>query len=428
MTVNVSASRRRAGLARGRASRVDGAAPSADAARDDLFRLRVVAAVALVAGLTASPRLWVSVDRLYPTAPVHGGLPPLTATLEGLLLAALVAALAWSALRPGARLPIACGLAAIALFTVWDQSRLQPWVYVYAALLAIANRDMASEGKDQLAKHQSAKHQSAKHQAPLMTARLVLVAIYFWSGLQKANASFLAGTWPEFAAPLIEALPAGLAGVARRSGALVPLTECAIAFALLAPRLRRAGVVAAIGVHATILALLLGAGANSVVWSWNVAMPIVAFILFWDTGAAAREVLAGDRSALHAAFAVAFGVLPALSFLGLWDPYLSSALYSGNTAQAVVLVEPEAVGRLPPVVRRNTWHRTPPAFIDLNRWSYEELNVPAYPAQRVLKRVGREVCRAYDTSGTMVLQILGRPDWRTGNRPRQSFACDDPTW
>jgi hypothetical protein len=187
-------------------------------------------------------------------------------------------------------------------------------------------------------------------------------------------------------------------------------------------------VVAAVATHATILAFLLGARANSVVWWWNVAMPVVVFILFWGTRATTREVLAGDRSGFHGAFALAFGVLPALSFLGLWDAYLSSALYSGNTAQAVVLVDPEAVGGLPPVIRRNTWQRTPPAFIDLNRWSYEELNVPAYPALRVLKRVGRDVCRAHDRSGTMILQILERPDWLTGSRSRRSYECRDPTW
>jgi len=51
----------------------------------------------------------------------------------------------------------------------------------------------------------------------------------------------------------------------------------------------------------------------------------------------------------------------------------------GNTAQAVVVIDPAALNTLPDVLRRNTWQQSRPMFIDLNRWSFDELQVPIYP-------------------------------------------------
>ena len=331
--------------------------------------------------------------------------------LEAILLAALVASLAVSLLRPASCRPVTLALALIGVFVLWDQSRLQPWLYVFAALLAIAGR----------------RGERRRDDAALLTARFVIVGIYFWSGLQKGNYSFVTSTWPEVVAPLIAALPASLGGLVRRAGAAVPAIECSIALALLAPRLRRAGVLAAIATHASILALLIAADENSVVWSWNAAMPLVVVVLFWNAPARAGEVLLGDRSARHLAFVAAFGVLPLLSFFGRWDAYLSAALYSGNTKQAVVIVEPA----------RSTSCRRCGADSTCrprSRCSSTSIAGPtpsqraAYPAQRVSRSIGREVCRRYAGAGVTALEVLGPPDWRRGVRRSQLFDCRDPSW
>src|SRR5207253_2443158 len=114
-------------------------------------------------------------------------------------------------------------------------------------------------------------------------------------------------------------------------------------------------------------------------------------------------------------------VLPVLSFVGCWDSYLSGALYSGNTEQAIVIVTPDVVPRLPALIARNTWRESAPRFIDLNRWSYDELNVPAYPADRVFREVASEVCRHYVDEGA--LRILGRPDTLSGARASTTVPC-----
>jgi hypothetical protein len=76
--------------------------------------------------------------------------------------------------------------------------------------------------------------------------------------------------------------------------------------------------------------------------------------------------------------------MPALSFLNLWDHYLSSALYSGNRNSGVVYVSDDVFDRLPDSIEdyvndegagRNG--------LDINEWSFGELNVPSYPEIRV---------------------------------------------
>jgi len=175
--------------------------------------------------------------------------------------------------------------------------------------------------------------------------------------------------------------------------------------------------------HALVMIALIAAGENRVVWPWNAATAALVLTLFWRTDVDAVTILRGDLTPRHVVVTVAVGVLPLLSFCGWWDAYLSAALYGGNTIQTVVIVTPDTVTSLPPLVRRNTWQQSEPMFIDVNRWSYDELNVPAYPAERVMKRVGREICDHHISPGHGKLLILGRPQWRSGTRTAAYSDC-----
>jgi hypothetical protein len=366
---------------------------------------------AAIAGILLSRALWASASRLYPTAPLFDALPLLPPVVEYALLALLLGSLGAAAIIRRPRAAVWTAIAVLAIFVTWDQSRLQPWVYEYAALLAVLSA-MAPDDSPE------------RRGAIAATCRLILVSTYFWSGAQKANAAFVMRTWPEVAASVLAAAPTGLASMIRSLGAAVPLAECAVAIGLLTRRFRRAAVVGVVLTHATVLVFLLSSRENVVVWPWNVAMPALTIWLFWKFDGSSRDVITGAWRGAHLAFVLLFGVLPALSFFGLWDAYLSSALYSGNIVQAAVYIEPDVVPRLPPIIRENTWQRSLPMYIDLNRWSFGELEVPAYPAARVLKRIGREVCRTYGAGSVMTLRLFERPNWLTGARVSEFYRCE----
>jgi uncharacterized membrane protein YphA (DoxX/SURF4 family) len=404
---------------RGRRAAAEGRAGSAEdalgraplTASRDIYRIVVIACIAMAAGIGCSRSLWIAADRLYPVVPVVAGMPAPSFAPSALLLIALLAVLVL-AMVP--RLPPwfrALPVGAIVLFVILDQSRLQPWVFMYAIVLAVA----AFASRD-----------DERNASVLMTLRFVVAAQYVWSGLQKANVSFVDQVWPTFADPLFGVLHLPPAA-GHAAGFAVPLLELGVGCCLLVPRARRVGVVVACLTHATILASLIAAGENVVVWPWNVAMPVLDVVLFWNATSAGWSIASIRRFPLSIAVAVLVGVLPALSFAGRWDAYASWALYSGNTAQAVVVIDPSGLDRLPDLVRRSTWQQSRPMFIDLNRWSYDELAVPIYPEPRVFRAIGRDVCTTYGAAA-VTLVILGRPDWRTGQRDRTRLPCADPTW
>ena len=99
------------------------------------LRLRVVIASGLFAGLALSPALWLT-GRVYPHIPVMsvlGQIPePFDAMAYGamLLLAAAIAFVPRPAYLMGLCVALGFSLAMV------DQSRWQPWFYMYMTLIA----------------------------------------------------------------------------------------------------------------------------------------------------------------------------------------------------------------------------------------------------------------------------------------------------
>jgi hypothetical protein len=363
-----------------------------------------IASVGLLAGIATSLRLWITVDRLYPRAPIVPLAEAPLAAEVALLLLVVTGLVLGLAERSCSRAAIGVALIALALLVAADQSRLQPWVYEYALLLVMLG---------------SAASSADDRHAALRICRSLLVALYFWGAVQKMNVSFVTHTWPDF----VGGIAARHALWLRSVGWAPPLAELGIALTLAGRRLRRVGVAGAVLLHVTNIAILLASGENSVVWAWNAAMAASVMALFaggdLPVPKASRKRL---RPQEWVVLALAW-VMPALSFFDLWDSYLSATLYSGNTLQAVIIVSQASIAALPKVIQRNTWQQTAPAFIDLNRWSYDELNVPAYPAERVLRLVAMRACRAYLPAPGGTLLLLGRPDWLNGRRARTTYEC-----
>jgi len=380
-------------ISRSRSSAKSNGRPQRACKTDTLVcpRVWLLIRLGMLAGIALSFKLWFPFDRLYPAAPFATWLGVGPAWIDALLTIAMIAALLagwWKT-----------ALGVLAMLVLRDQSRLQPWAWEYA-LLTVALM-LPSAG--------------------LKTCRALVIALYIWSGIQKLNMTFATRTWLEVSGGHLP----DFAWIA------IPLGEIAIGIALMFERTRRAAVIAAVALHGSIIVMLIASHENSVVWPWNIVMALLVLVMF--TGrqqtadsrqqtAARLSAVRSPLSSVHWALVAVAAALPALSFVGLWDPYLSGALYSGNTEQAVVIVAPDVVAHLPQVIARNTWQDSPPRFIDLNRWSYDELNVPAYPAERVFKEIATDVCRQYVDSGA--LRILGRPDAINGRRTSVTIPCE----
>ena len=133
-TVQVSAERKPGSVSRvGKFVTALAAATLTSSQRVVLTKLAVV--LGLAAGFVLSPKLWVS-SRFYPLAPVPvHGLPHISYPLDYVCFGVLwlLLALIATAVRP--RIYIVGFVALLLFLALLDQTRWQPWVYLYLFML-----------------------------------------------------------------------------------------------------------------------------------------------------------------------------------------------------------------------------------------------------------------------------------------------------
>lgn len=372
--------------------------------------LRIVVILGLLAGFALSPKLWLS-SRIYPLTPVWSFLKPLSSPGDDILFIALIALLIALAVAPRREIQ-AAAFALLLLVALQDQSRWQPWFYQYVLmLLAIA---LAGSGRQE---------------AALNTCRLIVAATYIWSGLAKLNPSFMSDTYPWLVDPLVKAWPAPAQWLVHHLAFLAPLLECAAGAGLLTTRFRRAALFFAIAMHVFILITIgpLGYRFNVIVWPWNLAMIVFLLILFFrrTEEPAARDIIWGRGFAFQKIVLVVFGFMPVLSFFNLWDDYLSSALYSGNTTSGVIYLNDDAFNRLPEGIQDYPTTEGPDLNgLDIDDWSVGEMKVPACPQIRIYKNVVRTICEYVSNDSSVKLVVEGKFALLDSNR-RFVYRCAD---
>jgi hypothetical protein len=371
--------------------------------------VRVIAA-AIGCSFLLSWKLWLS-SRLFPLAPVSNYLPEIPYPFDYISFLALLALLAVISFLPRSRTIILIFVCLAALLSLWDQTRWQPWFYQYLFMLAAFGL-LAWK-----------KNDTGSNRAALDACKLIVASIYLWSGVQKLNVTFIRETWPDIAAFLPSSWQAVVSHLPSYLILVIPLVEIVTGLGLLTRRFRNGVVLVAIATHMAILLLLVASGENVVVWPWNVAMMLFVWILFWqDKETTARRILIGKK-AFQVLVLILFGVLPSLSFFGLWDSYLSSALYSGNTYQTAVYLGPAVLARLPAAIHPHVWQKSEPFFLDINRWAYAELRVPVYPEPRVFRQVAKRICQ-YAEGEKLSLWIKQKPHPFTGSFESEYYDCE----
>jgi hypothetical protein len=367
-------------------------------------------AAAIGCSFLLSWKLWLS-SRLFPLAPVSNGLPEIAYPFDYIWFLSLLALLAVIIFLPRSRTSVLIFVCLAALLSLWDQTRWQPWFYQYLFMLA-AIGILASK-----------KTESSRARTAMDVCRLIVSATYFWTGFQKLNITFVRETWPDMAA----FLPGFWQSVAQRVPSFlilaIPLVEVLIGFGLLSRRFRNRAVLLATATHAAILILLFLTGENVVVWPWNVAMVFFVWILFWeDKETTGRRIVAG-RNPFHILVLILFAILPSLSLVGLWDSFLSSSIYSGNTYQAAIYLGPTLLARLPAETHAHVWQKSEPFFLDINRWAFAELRVPVYPEPRVFRQIAKRICK-YAEGERLSLWIKQKPHPFTGSFKSEYYDCE----
>ena len=364
------------------------------------FWLKTVLSLALLSGLLLSPHLWLS-NRSYPLVPAAGFIPVLPPPIDLVLyVIALVLLLAILLLRHP-RYSIVGFVVIAACEALSDQSRLQPWFYQYVFMMFV------------LIWHDWRKSDAGSSKTLLSLFRFVIASIYFWSGIQKLNLTFLNDTFPWFIEPITNHLPDEVKFLTTSFAIIVPLLEIRIGIGLLTRTFRRSSIILAVLAHLFILACIgpFGHNWNTVVWPWNLAMILFVVILFSDRAAEPLvSYLPFKKSVLYPLAFILFGITPALSFFDLWDSYLSSSLYSENTGRAVMLMSDSLKNRLPDDIKKYvTKDASNKNVLEIFSWSTGELNVPPYPEERIYRSIASRLVSLAQKPNDLILVVQEKP-------------------
>src|SRR5947209_1179399 len=255
-------------------------------------------------GLLASRRLWLS-SRTFPLLPVASWFPSLSAPwdqwLFGAVLLSLLLACWWY------RTMVLFFLSAMLFLYLGDQNRGQPWIYMYWTTLGMT---------------------LFPEEIALSAGRVILSAVYVWGGIHKCNPKFFQFVPEWFVSPAaVWGWSASVIDLCALAVATAPAAEVLIGILFWVPSRRWIALGAAVIIHGAALLFLgpIGHGYNWVVWPWNVAMPLLAFIFFapsatlraWES----LEPLRRSKRAL--AIVSLICLLPVLNFFGWWDSYFS---------------------------------------------------------------------------------------------------------
>lgn len=373
--------------------------------------LRIVVPVAFICGILMSPHLWFDLGRSFPRTPF---LPSFTLRQDVVISILLLGTLVLSAITGRSRRYLAASVVLTIVLVFLDQTRLQPWVYQYAIMLAFLA---------------FSRPEPANQKAIMVANQLVIATLYFWSGLQKLSWTFV----HEVAPRLIELTGIRLSPKYLTNVAIaIAIWEALIGVGLLLQRTRGVAVIMACLMHSIILFAFVLSRRNTVVWPWNLAMATITVILFWHSKEKSfehlvsrlRDGLAVDY--LPKAALLICGVLPALSFIGLWDLYLSGALYTGKTPVAVMRISENLPAQLPATARENTFRTNSGELIlPFYEWSLADLNVPPYPEIRVYRQLARELCALDADPQASGLIVKGRAALSDGSYQVTLTTCSE---
>lgn len=364
-------------------------------------------------GVTLSHRLWLGF-RFYPFTPIWRGLKPPPYPFDHVLVGGLFVCL--MAVLLGFRPWISAigAILFIAVLCAQDQSRMQPWVYQYMFMLgglgAVERRDPTPVAVSRF----------------LNTCRLIIASVYFWSGLQKMNPGFSGDVFPWMVEPLARVFPSRASSLIQSGGLWAACFEAAIGASLLFRRTRRIAVICAVAMHALVLFSIgpLNHNSNSVIWSWNVVMVLLDLILFGlPDEFSVRDMLSPRQGIVHGSVLILVTAAPALSFFGLWDNYMSWALYAGNKTSAQVYLSDAVYEKLPKAVQEYVDEDDSGVnTLSIAAWSFDELNVPAYPEARVYRAVAGAICRYADAPSDVRLVVTKR-DTLLGRGQKTAYDC-----
>ncbi|MEO6290286.1 MAG: hypothetical protein ABIO76_10210 [Ginsengibacter sp.] len=265
-----------------------------------------------------------------------------------------------------------------------DQNRWQPWEYEYVFIILMFLLN------------------NKNYRYFLSAVTIIIVSIYFYSGISKLNTGFLDSIWSE----MILRRFVGIINVKVNSLVLyyagygVGLLEICCGIGLLFSRSKKISAAILITIHCFILFFVgpFGINHNKIIWPWNIAMIAYLFFLFIRRNVSHHN-FPGFKTGWNKLVIICWGFLPMLYYFGCWDAYLSSALYSGNIKDMIICIKGNGASSaaLPASAYASDFRNNCDGdkMIIVSKWAMKEMNVPVYPEKRVYLEIKKYFSHKY---------------------------------
>jgi hypothetical protein len=332
-----------------------------------------------------SCKLWLT-NRLFPLVPIHDRLVA-PGFIHLVLFAASVIALVILCFRPRIKTAATVLLITELGSCLLDQNRWQPWEYQFIFML-LPLVLLADENRIQTC------------------WQIILVGLYFFSGLSKLNQKFIMQGWNgmivrDWLGYTIEHT------WMYRLGYLMPLIEMGAALALLFSKSRKTGVVLLCVMHGFILLMFGPAGLNIniVLWHWNILMPFLVFILFYRN--LVNYAVLKQKQALAWLTLFCWWVIPWLNLFGYMDDFFAGKLFSGKTQYLFICTaNPHTKRIFAPYYASSSTSAVCDSSISVFKWGIQEMNVPPNPEMRIFKKIIQQWEQKYDSTASDTFMIL----------------------
>ncbi len=300
----------------------------------------------------------------------------------------------------------------LALFVLNDINRLQVWMYQLSVVLFVLFYSTSDSKK-----------------STIIALRIIMIGIYFWSGIQKINIYYVEDIFPWFVEPY------GLKSFVDSNPLIAYVTaliETLIGLGLVFRKTSRIASILAISMHLLILIVLspLGHNWNHVVWPWNVCLIALVYYLFYKNKEVVSIIsLTNFRSFSFTPFIVLlFGIMPIFNFFGFWDEQLSFKMYSGMSPEGVIYFNQTEEGCIPLFLEDHfidISHNSKTTRIVLDDWIIEELYVPPYKSRKRIVQAAQKLCRCFENPELAGLELLEVNRWDKKKDSWTTFPCVD---
>lgn len=342
--------------------------------RNDLhYKVLAVTCIFWIIAKVMSWQVWL-LERPVPIMPTFEILGTVAGWVHLLVFNISVSVLALLIWRPD-RLLLGILVFSELLSCLLDQTRWQPWEYQYLFMAFIF----------------LLTHKRPKQLLSLLA--FVICSTYFYSGFAKLNVGFLDTIWKDTILMRFFHLPDYFVQhqIIKYAGILLPLTEFICGIGLLFFKTRKISANILIAMHVFILCLIgpTGINHNSIVWPWNIAMIIFLDLLFRPGEPV--FIISPTLDLRNALVFLFWGILPACSYVGYWEKYLSSNLYSGESKDLLVSKEkcsdtfPDALSMYQ--IYDKFKISTCGQVFSVNNWYIKQINVPCYPEERIYRKL-----------------------------------------